>query len=184
MKSLPHLFVSLAILPLVGCSFGYDPSAPPAKTTAAPKTLTQPPAAQAHSSLPQGGPGPAATPSPAVPASSSSSSRPPASGAGMPGPTLPIRLSAGTALPQTLPEGTAMGFSVDYQFTGAQPEPNARYFWVIERTQGLLTKQPVQLKPQGTLQGFLGDFRPEQGPFRTHLEDARGNRLSANEPLR
>lgn len=180
-----RVLVFLAILPLAGCSFGYDPSTPPpTKSAAAPKAPVQPPAAQAQSSLPQAGPGPAATPSPAVPASSPSPSPPPASGAATPGQTLPIRLSAGTALPQTLPEGTAMGFSVDYQFAGARPEPNTRYFWVIERAQGLPTKQPVQLKPQGTLQRFIGDFRPEQGPFQTHLEDAGGNRLSANEPLR
>ncbi len=77
-----------------------------------------------------------------------------------------------------------MGFSVDYQFTAGQPEPNAQYFWIIERTQGAPARQAVRLNAQGTLQGFLGDFRPEHGPFQAHLEDARGNRLSASETLR
>jgi hypothetical protein len=87
-------------------------------------------------------------------------------------------------LPQTLPDGTAMGFSVDYQFTQGQPEPSAQYFWVIERGQGSPNKQAVRLQARGTLQGFVTDFRPEHGPFQTHLEDARGNRLSPTVPLR
>jgi hypothetical protein len=77
-----------------------------------------------------------------------------------------------------------MGFSVDYQFTAGQPEPNAQYFWVIERAQGAPSRQPVRLSTQGTLQGFVSGFLPEHGPFQAHLEDARGNRLSANESLR
>jgi hypothetical protein len=159
-----------AVLLLIGCSSGYDVGPPP-KSAAAPKVSTQPAGTPTQSSAPQPGPGPATSRSPA-----------PAAGT-PPGQTLPIRLATGVALPQTLPDGTAMSFSVDYKFTAGQPEPSVQYFWVIERAQGVPTKQPVRLNAQGTLQGFT-DFRPEQGPFQTHLEDAHGNRLSANEPLR
>lgn len=151
----------LVILPVIGCSFGYDASPPP-KGAAAPKAAPQTPAAPAQPASPQ--PGPAAK--------------------GTAAPAAPIRLSAGTALAQTLPEGTTMGFSVDYQFTAGQPDSNAQYFWVVQRTQGPPARQPVQLSAQGTLQGFISGFRPEHGPFQGHIEDARGNRLSANESLR
>lgn len=149
----------LVILPLIGC-FGYDASPPP-KGAATPKEAPQTPAAPVQPASPQ--PGPAAKAA---------------------APATPIRLSAGTALAQTLPEGTTMGFSVDYQFTAGHPDANAQYFWVVERTQGPPAKQPVRLSAQGTLQGFIGGFRPEHGPFQGHIEDARGNRLSANESLR
>ena len=88
-----------------------------------------------------------------------------------------IKLSAGVALPQSLPTGTAMGFSVDYQFIGGRPGPSP-YLWVIQPGNGQTAKQPVQLQPQGTLQVFILQFRPENGPFHTHIEDAQGNRLS------
>ena len=94
-----------------------------------------------------------------------------------------IRLSAGVALPQSLPIGTTMGFSVDYQFTGGEPGTSP-YVWVIEVSKGQTIKQPVQLQARGTLQGFFPPLRPENGPFSTHIEDAHGNRLSKSLALR
>jgi len=94
-----------------------------------------------------------------------------------PTPLSSIKLSAGVALPQSLPTGTAMGFSIDYQFTAGQPGPSP-YLWVIQPGKGQTAKQPVQLQRQGTLQMFVLQFRPENGPFHTHIEDAQGNRLS------
>jgi len=70
-----------------------------------------------------------------------------------------------------------MGFSIDYQFTAGQPGPSP-YVWVIQPGKGQTAKQPVQLQPRGTLQMFVLQFRPENGPFHTHIEDAQGNRLS------
>ena len=95
-----------------------------------------------------------------------------------------IKLSAGTALPQSLPTGTAMGFSVDYEFVSGQPDPSAEYLWVIKSAQGRTTKQRVQLKPRGTLEGFVLEFQPEHGPFQTGLEDAQGRGLTELAPLR
>jgi len=132
--------------------------------------LTSPQSASGDAAWPGLGTAPGQAPAPSA-----------APSAGTP---LSIQLSAGTALPQTLPDGTAMGFSVDYQFTEGRPDPSARYFWVIERTQGSPARQPVRLEARGTLQGFVNDFRPEHGPFQAHLEDARGNRLSPTVPLR
>lgn len=94
-----------------------------------------------------------------------------------------IKLSAGVAVPQSLPTGTAMGFSVDYQFIAGQPGPSP-YLWVIQPGNGQTAKQPVQLQPRGTLQTFILQFRPENGPFHTHLEDAQGNRLSPSLTLK
>lgn len=174
MNSLSRFLILVAVWPWVGCS-GYEPSAPPpAKNPPAPQAAQKPGTAAPSVSGGAARPGPVAlSTQPSAPIASPSSGAP-----------QPIQLSAGTALPQTLPDGTAMGFSVDYQFTQGQPEANAQYFWVIERSQGAATKQPVRLQARGTLQGFVTDFRPEQGPFQTHLEDARGTRLSATVPLR
>ena len=94
-----------------------------------------------------------------------------------------IQLSAGVALPQSLPTGTTMGFSVDYQFTAGEPG-SSPYVWVIKPSKGQTIKQPVQLRARGTLQGFCPPLRPENGPFSTHIENAQGNRLSKSLPLR
>jgi hypothetical protein len=96
----------------------------------------------------------------------------------------PIRLSAGVALAQTLPTGTAMGFSVDYEFTAEEPNPAAPYVWVIEPGKGPPVKFIVRLKGKGNLSMFVPKWRPENGPFQTHIEDPGGRRLSASIPLR
>ena len=97
---------------------------------------------------------------------------------------LSIKLSAGTALAQTLPTGTAMGFSVDYRFTSGQPDPAADYMWVIQTGDGGKVAKPMRLESRGTLQDFVQQLRPENGPFRTHIEDQRGTRLSESLPMR
>jgi len=89
-----------------------------------------------------------------------------------------IRLSAGVALAQSLPTGTAMGFSVDYEVMSRSPSGSANFIWVIESKKGQTLKQPVRLQARGTLQGFFPPLRPEHGPFSTHIEDQNGNRLS------
>jgi hypothetical protein len=95
-----------------------------------------------------------------------------------------IRLSAGVALAQTLPTGTAMGFSVDYEFTEGQPNPSSRYVWVIEPAKGQPVKFAGPLSRKSTLQVFVQQWRPENGPFQSHIEDLSGNKLSRSIPLR
>ena len=88
-----------------------------------------------------------------------------------------IALSTGVALPQTGPEGTMMLFSVDYEVQG---EPNTSgYVWVIERAHGKPARIDRKLSKKGTLEGgMLTGWRPEDGPFHSHLEDHNGQRVS------
>lgn len=125
----------------------------------------------------------APAPRPAVTESRRPSVRPPLAGSS-PAANFPIQLSAGVALPQTLPTGTAMGFSVDYRWAQGQPDPNAPYYWVIEAAGAPPLRQAVRLDRQGTLQGFALELRPEHGPFQTYITDASGRRLSPIVPLR
>jgi hypothetical protein len=77
-----------------------------------------------------------------------------------------------------------MGFSVDYQFIQGQPQPSEQFSWVIERSQGTPARIPQKLQPKGTLEQFLTTgWRPEQGPFRTHIEDYSGRRVSESADL-
>ena len=123
---------------------------------------------------------------PAVPASVPPAAKPLAAKpqAAAPSPGAPsIRLSAGVALAQTLTTGTAMGFSVDYEFTQGRPARSSPYFLVIEPAKGPPAKIRVQLSGKGTLPGFVVGWRPEHGPFEGHIEDAGGNRLSRSSPF-
>jgi len=90
-----------------------------------------------------------------------------------------IRLSVGIALPQTLPDGTQIGVSVDYKLTG-NLNPSAKYLWVIQSRQGE-TAMEVQLKPQGgNLASFLPiAIRPEDSPFKAWIDEVStsGSRL-------
>jgi hypothetical protein len=97
--------------------------------------------------------------------------------------TPPIRLSTGVALPQTGPTGILMSFSLDYQFLRGEPGSTTQYFWVIEPKRGNSYKQSVRLDRQGTLEILIPGWRPEMGPFQTHMEDRSGHRLSASVPL-
>lgn len=95
-----------------------------------------------------------------------------------------VRLSAGVALPQTLPDGSVMTFSVDYEFLpGYTPGSQSRYVLVIERPQGPPGRFPVQLRLRDTLAIFT-NWPPSEGPFRAHLEDGFGQRISDSVELR
>ena len=86
------------------------------------------------------------------------------------GPLYAVHLSAGVALPQTLPNGTAVGFSVDYQFKKGGSETQDKYVWIIQRRKGEPDIAPVNLAAKGTLQKFL-PWRPEQGPFESYVAE-------------
>lgn len=89
-----------------------------------------------------------------------------------------IRLSTGVALPQTTPAGTVMSFSVEYEFVRGGPSASASYFWAIQRAQGPAGKMRVQLNAEGTLQTLVREWRSNDGPFRCHIEDGQGAKLS------
>ncbi|MCE5269630.1 MAG: hypothetical protein LLG00_17265, partial [Planctomycetaceae bacterium] len=88
-----------------------------------------------------------------------------------------VTLSTGVALPQAGPEGTMMMFSVDYEVQG---EPaTGGYVWVIERAKGQPAKIDRNLSKKGTLEaGMIKGWRPEDGPFHSHIEDKNGARVS------
>ena len=79
------------------------------------------------------------------------------------------RLSAGVALPQSLPNGTTMGFSVDYVLSRNLPGSGNRSIWVIQSAKGGSVAIPVQLKAKGNLSAFAPGLRPEHGPFQSYL---------------
>ncbi|GAB6164614.1 hypothetical protein JCM19992_06140 [Thermostilla marina] len=111
---------------------------------------------------------------PAVPESEAgpiSTGRSPAS-AGASAPT--VELSVGVALPQTLPEGTAMTFSVDYE-TAAAPLDAV---WCLKNGRNEMLRQPVRLDRQGNLAAIVPQWRPETGPFQSRIEDPSGRPLS------
>lgn len=95
---------------------------------------------------------------------------------------LPVQLSAGVALAQTLPDGTQMGFSVDYQYRGAAMSPVAAV-WVIQRRSGAPARLRVQLQAGGNLATFV-PWPPDEGPYQCRIEDTGGRALSATESLR
>jgi hypothetical protein len=116
-----------------------------------------------------------------VPPSVPPAARPQAAPTGQPS----IRISMAVALPQTLPTGTAMSFSVEYEFIRGGPNPSATYFWVIEPGKGQAARFQVRLGNSGALPpAFIPGWRPEHGPFQTHIEDASGTKLSRSTPLR
>jgi hypothetical protein len=100
-----------------------------------------------------------------------------------------IRLSVGIALPQTLPDGTQVGVSVDYKLTSGSLNASAKYLWVIESRQGE-TAMEVNLKAQGgNLAGFLPiSIRPEDSPFKARIDELSSSgsrtRVSNVESLR
>ncbi|WP_145050384.1 hypothetical protein [Lignipirellula cremea] len=98
-------------------------------------------------------------------------------------PAFPVRLKTGVALAQSLPTGTAMGFSVDYQFQHEQPRVDCRYDWIIVNGKGEAVRiEAGRLRPQGTLQTYVTIWKPEHGPFQCYfLETTSGSsRLLSN----
>jgi hypothetical protein len=98
-----------------------------------------------------------------------------------------VQLSAGVALPQSLPTGTAMAMSVDYVVQGTLPTDAKQVVWVIESAQGSVDV-PVTLAAQGNLMTFVTVMKPEQGPFHSYLavvfSDGRKEAISAKADMR
>jgi len=81
-----------------------------------------------------------------------------------------VRLRTPTALPQTLPSGTAMGFSVDYVFESGEPNYKSEYAWIVTNGRGEQFVIPVELKREGVLQQFV-PWRPRDKPFKSVLAE-------------
>jgi len=99
-------------------------------------------------------------------------------------PVIQVDLSAAVALPMTGPEGTMMGFSVDYRVKGAVPPAPSQYVWVIEGQAGKVYRLPVKLDSQGNLMLVVPEWRPEDGPFRCRIQDPMGQTLSPTVDMR
>jgi len=71
-----------------------------------------------------------------------------------------------------------MMFSVDYEVAQGEPSTSG-YIWVIERAHGNAGKVEVTLTAKGRLTAaMVVKWKPEDGPFHSHLEDRKGNRMS------
>ena len=83
--------------------------------------------------------------------------------------TPPIQLSAGIAVPQSLPTGTAIGVSVDYRVVGSFTR-SSHYRWIVKSAAGEATSE-VQLESSGTLAAFFLELKPEHRPFTVRIEE-------------
>ena len=94
-----------------------------------------------------------------------------------------IKLSVGIALPQTLPDGTQVGVSVDYKLLKPSLNSAAKYLWVIESAKGEIAME-VQIKPEGgNLAGFLPlEIRPGDSPFKARIDEvmSSGSRVTVS----
>jgi hypothetical protein len=176
-----------AILWAVGCSDNRTPtpSQKPVNTVTQPNP--SPPPVSPQPSVPPGETGtaavqPATTPQPPTPPASAAPAAPEPSPPAAARPAA-IQLSTGVALPQTGPEGTLMGFHIDYEFVQGQPDSEG-YIWIIERAHGAPAKQQVKVSGKGELYTLVPGWRPEHGPFQSHIEDRKGNKLSESIELR
>jgi hypothetical protein len=98
-----------------------------------------------------------------------------------------IRLSVGLALPQTLPDGTQVGVSVDYKILGSL-KPSAKYLWVVQSAKNEVTMEVKLSQQGGNLANFLPyEIRPEHGPFKARIDEVTtsGSRVCVSnvEPL-
>ncbi|HEX5035149.1 MAG TPA: hypothetical protein VFW62_11780 [bacterium] len=78
-------------------------------------------------------------------------------------------MSAGIAVPQSLPEGTVMGLSADYEVFGSL-RPSSRYVWVVKSGAGE-TVNAVELQRSGTLSAFFLELKPQHRPFSVRIEE-------------
>lgn len=93
---------------------------------------------------------------------------------------------SGVALPQSLPGGTVMAFSIEYQFQG-EFNRESTYVWVIEGRGGVQFRQPVRLQRPLPLQIATPQLTPNHAPYSTYIEEhppgGRPRRLSESRPL-
>ncbi len=153
------------------------PPPPPGSSVSETTATVSPPRDENRRANPFERPGGESPPASAEPTSTQTT---PTVSAGKPS----IRLSVGLALPQTLPDGTQIGVSVDYKLTGGTLNPSAKYVWVVESRQGQ-TAMEVQISPQGgNLASFLPiEIRPGDGPFKAWIDEvsASGSRVRVSD---
>lgn len=72
-------------------------------------------------------------------------------------------------MPQTLPTGTAMGFSVEYEVSGDVSAVERQVVWVIETANDKRAAIPVRLEQEGSLATFAPGIKSAHGPFQCFL---------------
>jgi len=72
-------------------------------------------------------------------------------------------------VPQSLPTGTVMAISVDYE-RYAELKTSSRYALVVKSTAGEIDNE-VQLQPSGNLSFFIQQLKPEHRPFTAGIEE-------------
>jgi hypothetical protein len=97
------------------------------------------------------------------------------------GTELAVQLRTGVALPQTLPDGTRVGVSVDYEVVG-QLQSSSNYFLMVNaasQEREILVSVDLS-SPRGTLQHFLpADAQPAAGPFTARIAEVQqGGRMA------
>ena len=197
-RALTIAFVCTLILSVAsGCGIGIMSSeqTSDADSSSQPETTTPPSDdASAGPSTPSAYPSPAADlqPNNFTDGGLAANDPPPTSANPFPvnqAPAPAFHLSAGAALPQSLPMGTVMSFSVDYQQRGQLPTTGGRMVWVISCNSSKDHLQPVALKSNGTLTAIVPGLRPEAAPFECHLAVVHGSqgrpqKISNTIPLR
>ena len=89
-----------------------------------------------------------------------------------------VDLTLPVSLPQTGPAGTIMSFGVEYRLLPEAPRDQT-YAWMIQsRTGKVFRLDGLQLDRQGNLMTIVAEWRPEDGPFFTWIEDAVGHPVS------
>jgi len=76
---------------------------------------------------------------------------------------------SGIAVPQSLPVGTVMAISVDYE-RYAELKTSSRYALVVKSTAGEIVNE-IKLEPSGNLSVFIQQFKPEHRPFTARIEE-------------
>jgi hypothetical protein len=79
-----------------------------------------------------------------------------------------IHLSAGIAVPQSLPIGTVMAISVDYSLRSELRA--SQYVLVVKSSAGEIVNE-VKLESSGNLSAFFQQLRPEHRPFSVRIEE-------------
>jgi hypothetical protein len=163
---------SVFVLWFTGCT---DNSPPSAITTA---NATPPPAIPTNPNVVPAVTAPSETPAPATPPDAAKGpDKSPAVAAPPQKPDVPapapdtrvgrIRLSAGVALPQSLPQGTTVMCSMDYEWVEGSPQQGCEYSWVVELGNGKPVAGPAKVnRRRGTIEIILNGIKPDQGPFK------------------
>lgn len=89
-----------------------------------------------------------------------------------------VDLTLPVVLPQTGPAGTVMSFGAEYRLLPEAPRDQT-FAWVIRSQTGKVFRlDGLRLEQQGNLMTIVAEWRPEDGPFSSWIEDSLGRPVS------